>query len=194
MSLQPSQSNRSNGTEDLKVWNCINCRRRKVRCDRHFPCAPCIKNKAECVFPVAGRIPRRSRNANFPKPPAQNQTELLGGLRRLEAMVGDLTSQVENAAKEKPHSTDSSTVTTSTTGAVSNETGLIENRHISRNQSTGGNSNEMSTDSSGGNLDLPQISNESADLLVASNGDIVVGDRFWTIFCKEVCFGSVFLS
>lgn len=100
MSLQPPESdsvNDANRSESVKLWNCINCRRRKVRCDRRHPCAPCSKHKTECTFPVSGRLPRRARDAINPGA-QKKQTELLGRLRRLEAMVGDLGSQVEHAA------------------------------------------------------------------------------------------------
>ncbi|KAL9074834.1 MAG: hypothetical protein Q9161_001972 [Pseudevernia consocians] len=67
-------------------------------CDRPYPCAPCTRIKTECVFPVCGRVSRRGRDASYPKPPVQKQVELVGRLRRAEAMAGDLSSQVEDAA------------------------------------------------------------------------------------------------
>src|SRR3954471_23825164 len=88
MSLQPPEPDNANDTnlaEGLKVWNCVNCRRRKVHCGRR---APCTRNKTECAFPVSGRILHRGRDANYPKTPAQKQTEFLGRRRRLEATVG----------------------------------------------------------------------------------------------------------
>jgi len=38
-----------------------------------------------------------------------------------------------------------------------------------------------------GTSESPQVSDEFGELVVASNGDLVVGNRFWTVFCKEVC-------
>lgn len=64
MSLQPSGSNAANKlnrVEGLKVWSCVSCRRRKVRCDRRHPCAPCIRNKAECLSRFWSYSPPRSR-------------------------------------------------------------------------------------------------------------------------------------
>jgi hypothetical protein len=201
MSLQPPETNGvndTNRTEGLKVWSCINCRRRKVRCDRRHPCAPCTRNKTECVFPISGRIPRRGRDANDPNPPTQKQAELLGRLRRLEAMVGDLGSQVEHAAagSQGNYPVGSSTSAISATSATSNETGWPDRRLALHNQSASGNlrttRDEVQTGSGmvKGTSESPQVPDEFGELVMASNGDIVVGNRFWTVFCKEVCSSS----
>ena len=201
MSLQPPEPNSADDTnraEGLKVWSCVNCRRRKVRCDRRHPCAPCTRNKTECVFPISGRIPRRDRDANHPNPPAQKQVELLGRLRRLEAMVGDLGSQVEHAAavSQGNHLMDSSTSAISATSAISSETGWPDHRLPRHSQSANGNSRttrdgvQTSSGMAKGTSEPPQVSDEFGELAVASNGDLVVGNRFWTVFCKEVCSSS----
>ena len=48
--------------------------------------------------------------------------------------------------------------------------------------------NEVQTGTSmvKGTFESPNVSNEPGELVVASNGDLVVGNRFWTVFCKEV--------
>jgi hypothetical protein len=160
MSLQPPEPG-TDGPEPLKIWNCVNCRRRKVRCDRHHPCVPCTRNKLDCVFPVSGRLPSRSRLGSHA---AQKQVELVGRLRRLEAMVGGLSSQVENAAgiSQIDHDMESSMRATNTT---------------SSEQSSG-----FSKDTS----EPFQLPEDFGVLDVASNGDLVVGEGFWTVFCKEV--------
>jgi Fungal Zn(2)-Cys(6) binuclear cluster domain len=204
MSLQPPEHNGANDTnraEGLKVWSCINCRRRKVRCDRRHPCAPCTRNKTECIFPVSGRIPRRGRDANYPNPPAQKKAELLGHLRRLEAMVGDLSSQVEHAAavSQGNHLMDSSTGVTSaasTTSVTSSETSWPDHRLALHSQSASGNLRtthdgvQTGSGMAKGTSESPQVSDGFGELEVASNGDLVVGNRFWTVFCKEVCSSS----
>lgn len=200
MSLQPPEpngagANDTNRAEGLKVWSCVNCRRRKVRCDRRHPCAPCTRNKSECVFPVSGRIPRRGRDANYPNPPAQKQTELLGRLRRLEAMVGDLGSQVEHATavNQENHPVEKSTSTTSVTLS---ETAGLDHPLALNSQSASGNPpttrDGMQTDSgmAKGTPDSGPVSDELGELVVAHDGDLVVADRFWTVFCKEVCSSS----
>ena len=199
MSLQTPEINHANNVstnqvESLKVWSCINCRRRKVRCDRRHPCAPCSRNKTECVFPMSGRIPRRSRDPNYPKTPTQKQTEVLGRLRRLEAMVGDLGSQVEHAAavSECDHPVESSLSATNTTSAAPSETGWPNHGLARYGQTAYGNPSttldEVQTDSSRANETSAslQIPDQSKGLVVTSNGDLVVDDRFWTVFCKEV--------
>lgn len=156
------------GGEPLKVWNCVSCRRRKVRCDRHQPCAPCTRNKLECVFPTSGRLPRRSRVGDHS---VRKQVELVGRLRRLEAMVGGLSSQVENAAgiNQSDHDVESSASEPTATSSERNS-GFI---------------NEIT--------EPPQITEDLGVLDVASNGDLVVGQGFWTVFCREVRISSGFV-
>ena len=54
------------------------CQQRKVRCDRTFPCANCVKAKAQCI--PANLLPRR-RKRRFP------ERELLDRLRRYETLL-----------------------------------------------------------------------------------------------------------
>ncbi len=198
MSLQTPEPNSANGTnqaESLKVWSCVNCRRRKVRCDRRHPCAPCIRNKTECVFPISGRTPRRGRDANYPNPPAQKQAELLRRLRRLEAMVGDLGSQVEHAAVVRQTSPPVEG-STSATSANSSEMGWPDHGLALRSPSASGSPQtardgmHIGSSMARGSSESPQVSDEFGELVVASNGDLLVGNRFWTVFCKEVCSSS----
>ena len=193
MSVLSSASNNANDTnriESLKVWNCVNCRRRKVRCDRRHPCAPCTRNKTECIFPVSGRIPRRG-----PNPSAQKQAELVGRLRRLEALVGDLGSQVENAAVA-PQETRLVESSVSATSVTSRETAWSDTGHALHSQVV---SEDPQTTHDGMSSDfsmtkelqqMQHVYEESEELLVTSSGDLVVKDGFWTVFCKEVCFSS----
>ncbi len=212
MSLQPPEpdgcgTNDTDRAESLKVWSCVNCRRRKVRCDRRHPCAPCTKNKSECVFPSSGRIPRRGRDASYPKPLAKKQAELVGRLRRLEAMVGDLGSQVEHAAaaSQGSHAVESSTSATGALGATSatsSEPGWLDHRLTVQSQSASGYTHTTRDGlQRGANIakdtsESPHISDEFGEVVVASNGDVVVGNEFWTVFCKEVCsnFAPLFFA
>ncbi|KAH7144293.1 fungal-specific transcription factor domain-containing protein [Dactylonectria estremocensis] len=97
----------------LKIWSCVICRRRKVRCDRRDPCSNCVRAGIDCHYPVTGRVPRRSRDPSALKSPAQKQSELLSRLRRLEAVVTELSAQVE-----EPHNGQDS-LTSSTSNALS---------------------------------------------------------------------------
>lgn len=64
--------------------SCTTCRKRKVRCDKKYPCASCLKTGSVCVFPGPGRAPRRSR-----KP---QDAELMARLKRLEGVVQSLNN------------------------------------------------------------------------------------------------------
>ncbi|KAL4974675.1 hypothetical protein BDW66DRAFT_167631 [Aspergillus desertorum] len=65
-------------TKPNRVLSCVLCQQRKVRCDRTFPCANCVKFKAQCI--PAGLLPRR-RKRRFP------ERELLDRLRQYEALL-----------------------------------------------------------------------------------------------------------
>ncbi|UNI19809.1 hypothetical protein JDV02_005960 [Purpureocillium takamizusanense] len=88
--------------DGLKIWSCVTCRRRKVKCDRRDPCANCVRNGAECHFPVTGRLPRRSRDHtgafSASASSSNRQAELLGRLRRLEDLVTELSGQLEDGS------------------------------------------------------------------------------------------------
>lgn len=114
----------------------------------------------ECVFPVSGRLPRRGRDES--QPPARKQFELLGRLRRLEAMVGDLGSQVEHVMTENDGSA----------GGNLTHGGDFQH-HISQTDCS----------KAGG---TSQASGDSGELAVAENGDLIVGDSFWSVFCNEI--------
>ncbi len=115
----------------------------------------------------------------------------MGRLRRLEAMVGGLSSQVEDAVaiSQSNHPAESSV---SETSAMSNETGLLDQRAF-RSELAGAYplNNHDGVQTSSGKLEntseSPQNSDDFGVLEMASNGDLVVGTRFWTVFCKEVC-------
>lgn len=89
--VQPQRSD-----DGTKIWNCVACRRRKLKCDRQEPCSGCSKNSLECHYPVTGRIPRRSRAPPSWDSPHQRQSELLQKLTRLESIVTELSGQVED--------------------------------------------------------------------------------------------------
>lgn len=56
---------------------CVQCQQRKVKCDRTFPCAGCVRMKLQCVPALAPR-PRRKR---FP------ERQLLDRIRHYEALL-----------------------------------------------------------------------------------------------------------
>ncbi|KAG9502557.1 hypothetical protein J7337_005387 [Fusarium musae] len=144
-------------TSNLKIWSCVTCRRRKIRCDRKDPCNNCTKSKIDCHFPVTGRIPRRTRDA---KTPAQKQSELLSRLRRLESVVTELAAQVEdeNGAKAMGQITVDKEPTESS----------------------------WATSSSSLDHQTSEFDEDFGRLVVDKDGTLHVGNRFWTVFCSEV--------
>ncbi|KAL5050911.1 hypothetical protein BDW71DRAFT_194039 [Aspergillus fruticulosus] len=65
-------------TKPTRVLSCVLCQQRKVRCDRTFPCANCVKSKVQCI--PADLLPRR-RKRRFP------ERELLDRLRKYETLL-----------------------------------------------------------------------------------------------------------
>ena len=61
-----------------RVLACVLCQQRKVKCDRKFPCANCIKSRAQCV-PATLALRRRRRK--FP------ERALLERLRKYEDLL-----------------------------------------------------------------------------------------------------------
>lgn len=82
----------------LNPRSCVTCRRRKVRCDKQMPCSNCRRAHIQCVFPAPGRAPRRPRPRDPNAPPkgsSEREIELLKRLRKLEAIVEDLSGNVD---------------------------------------------------------------------------------------------------
>ncbi|RGP79206.1 hypothetical protein FLONG3_2642 [Fusarium longipes] len=160
---RPSPSSSSQNETTLKIWSCVICRRRKIRCDRKDPCSNCVKNKIECHFPVTGRIPRRNRAPLTSKTPAQKQSELLSRLRRLESVVTELAAQVEDQD-----------------GA--------EERHQQITVDASGTDSPWATSSSAAAAvaDSTEEDEDFGRLVVDKDGGLHVGNRFWSVFCVEV--------
>lgn len=59
------------------VLACLTCQKRKVKCDRNFPCANCVRHQAECEPALT---PRRRRR-RFP------ERDLLNRIRRYEDIL-----------------------------------------------------------------------------------------------------------
>jgi hypothetical protein len=61
-----------------RVLACVLCQQRKVKCDRKYPCANCIRFRAQCV--PATKVSRRRRR-RFP------ERELLERIRKYEDLL-----------------------------------------------------------------------------------------------------------
>lgn len=81
-------------SETARIWNCITCKRRKLRCDRSDPCNHCAKSGLDCHYPVSGRVPKRSRVPPTLNSQHMKQTDLLERLQKLESIVTELASQI----------------------------------------------------------------------------------------------------
>jgi hypothetical protein len=55
--------------------SCLECRRRKIRCDRSFPCSYCVHTDIHCAYPP----PETGR-----RPAVQGNRELQNRIERLE--------------------------------------------------------------------------------------------------------------
>ncbi|XEV00236.1 hypothetical protein FSHL1_005523 [Fusarium sambucinum] len=159
---RPSSSSSPQDETTLKIWSCVICRRRKIRCDRKDPCSNCVKNKIDCHFPVTGRIPRRNRGPSTSKTPAQKQSELLGRLRRLESVVTELAAQVEDE-----------------NGA---NIGVSHQKQITVDASA----TNSSWATSSAVADSTDEGEDFGRLVIDKDGGLHVGNRFWSVFCSEV--------
>lgn len=61
-----------------RVLACVLCQQRKVKCDRQFPCAHCVKSRAQCV---PSTLTQRRRKRKF------GDRELLDHLRKYEDLL-----------------------------------------------------------------------------------------------------------
>ncbi|CAH0017468.1 unnamed protein product [Clonostachys rhizophaga] len=161
----------------LRIWSCVTCRRRKVRCDRVDPtCKNCMRNGIECHYPVTGRLPRRRPAKDDSGNRAQRQDELISRLRRLEAVVTEMSAQVEEGAREQ---------------------GLGENFSFQVTPRSSSASATASTPPSTGEawpapvdglqaISEDDLGEDFGRLVVAKDGALHIGRRFWTVFCDEV--------
>lgn len=184
-----STSTPSASDAPLKIWSCVVCRRRKVRCDRRDPCANCTKAGIECHYPVTGRVPRRRADPATWTSPAQKQSELLSRLRRLEAVVTELAGQVEDgpgAPLITPATTrDVQAVTPVTARDVTAVSGSTSSPDTAQSDA----SVVQSVSSGSDALSKPpgsEFDEEFGRLVVGKDGGLHVGNRFWSVFCDEV--------
>ncbi|KAI5359686.1 hypothetical protein Slin15195_G073160 [Septoria linicola] len=73
----------------LNPRSCVTCRKRKVKCDKLWPCNNCNRAHIECVFPAPGRAPRKPRKLGEGR-----DKELLERLRKLESVVKGMGAEV----------------------------------------------------------------------------------------------------
>lgn len=74
-----------------RVLACVLCQQRKVKCDRKFPCANCIKSRTQCV---PATLATRRRRRKFP------ERELLERLRKYENLLRQNDIEFEPFSKD----------------------------------------------------------------------------------------------
>lgn len=85
----------SQATKPQRVLACVLCQKRKVKCQRQFPCANCIRSHAQCV--PAATLVLRQRHRRFP------DRELLDRLHHYESLLRH--SNIKFEPLHKNHST-----------------------------------------------------------------------------------------
>ncbi|RHZ46910.1 uncharacterized protein CDV56_100354 [Aspergillus thermomutatus] len=73
--------------------SCLECRRRKIRCDRSLPCAYCIRTRIECTYPPPRPADRDAASAN---------RALLARVERLEGVIQSLQSDLSQFRHRLP--------------------------------------------------------------------------------------------
>ena len=175
--------------DGLKIWSCVTCRRRKIRCDRKDPCQHCVKAGIECHFPVTGRLPRRSRDPHgLTKTPLEKESELLTRIRRLESLVTELAGQLEDGNQQHQDQPQQQL-----RGSIADASASIVTPSDSyRSSSSSGPHGGVTSLSlaSGNEAVISQIDEELNEdfgkLLVGQDGSLHIGQEFWSIFCNEV--------
>ena len=71
--------------------SCTLCRRRKIKCDRIFPCSGCVRAGVECVPVIRSKLPRGRRGGREPRA----NGVLLERIIKLESLVKNIEAQDE---------------------------------------------------------------------------------------------------
>ncbi len=87
-----ASSSSSQPSKPQRVLACVRCQRRKIKCERRFPCAHCKKSGVQCVPAIFTPCVQRKRR--FP------ERELLGRLRKYEDLLRQNNIQFEPLHKD----------------------------------------------------------------------------------------------
>ena len=161
------------GLSPVSPWSCFNCRRRKVRCDRHRPCLHCNKGGLECSFPVSGRLPTRQHDPAFVSSSKKKEAELRGRLRRLESIVEGLGAGFEEASAQysdtalamKESSQTDGIPRTGGTKSGEHKDAAMDDRHDTQSE---------------------QLAEEFGRLIVGKDGTFYFRSRLWAVLFDEV--------
>ena len=89
----------SHPSKPQRVLACVRCQRRKIKCDRRFPCQHCNTSRVQCV--LATLTPRVRRRRRFP------ERELLERLRKYEDLLRQNNIKFEPVHKDPVARTES---------------------------------------------------------------------------------------
>lgn len=161
----------------LNPRSCVICRRRKVRCNKQYPCSNCAKAKVQCIFPAPERAKRRPR-----KPP---DGELMSRLRRLEGVIQGMGMSVEDELASSDgqgmgHSVDQQQHQHQGTGSQS---GSHSSAH---QQSTRDSMRHVPAPNSPDGIVNGEFSNDFSRLVVNEGKSRYVNNRFWATLSSEV--------
>ena len=76
--LSPNAHTLNTSLKPQRVLACVLCQKRKIKCDRKYPCANCVRSQTQCI--PSTQVPRRRRR-RFP------ERELLERLRKYEDLL-----------------------------------------------------------------------------------------------------------
>ncbi|KAI1304394.1 hypothetical protein F5Y03DRAFT_178425 [Xylaria venustula] len=155
--------------QPVSPWSCFPCRRRKIRCDRRYPCSHCFKGDLECGFPVSGRTPTRRHDLPSFAAKIEKKDDLLGRLRRLEGFVAKLRSELQGANHDDEASLHDGAQ------ALNLEMPLSGTSQVG----TGARQSLL-------NRDLARVTDELGTLVIHNNESMYVGNWLWGVICDEV--------
>lgn len=95
----PGSSSAQDRLAPARVLACVQCQTRKLKCNRQFPCARCLKSGTTCVPATAVGKNRKKRFA---------ERELLDRLRRYEDLLRANNVAFEPMHAERPKETEPS--------------------------------------------------------------------------------------
>ncbi|EWZ33069.1 hypothetical protein FOZG_14564 [Fusarium oxysporum Fo47] len=150
------------------TWNCLNCRRRKVRCDRKNPCSHCSRSGKPCVFPQSGRLPRRppASTVGAPGHSGGRSRDLLDRIRRLEGIVNTFNTNLEHGRPLHLHGVPESASENGARASTA-RAGLPTERPHSTEEPEGGH-------------------RHAGFLVSGQDGKLYIGGDFWSTLCREV--------
>ncbi|RYC58364.1 hypothetical protein CHU98_g7845 [Xylaria longipes] len=155
------------GKLPVSPWSCFPCRRRKIRCDRRYPCSHCLKGDLDCGFPVSGRTPTRRHDLPSFAAKKEKRDDLLGRLRRLEGFVAKMGTELERGNHADDVSLREGTRAMNLPSGAS-QTGF------------GGKHRERTA------IDMAHVTHELGTLVMNDNESMYVGNWLWGVICDEV--------